>query len=303
MAAPKRMKAVAPIQDIPMPNPGLIGQAQSPSRPVRVRAPGTVIDDNERSLIRFSQVIMLCIALCAIWLSIYRIAFDEDASNNDFAVLFFGGMLSALIAIGWIEVQSRANDHQLRDVQDYMLGIGFFFSTVGAVWGARFMIGLFEDSEFFGSNVLEGTDDWYPNGYGVYVQTIALLSVMMVQYRLLHHFKGQTSFGWAIASYAPMVVLLGAGMNTWLRWSGGVVSYELGFSLIVLRVASMEMALRSNNSINLTVIVIASGLTPLLFEAAHSGNLDDSAGKGGALGRGSVQPATRSRAEAKKRMG
>ncbi len=283
MAAPKRTATVAPVQDIPMPNPGLIGQAQSPSRPVRVRAPGTVIDDNERSLIRFSQVIMLCIALCAIWLSIYRIAFDEDATNNDFAVLFFGGMLSALIAIGWIEVQSRANDHQLRDVQDYMLGIGFFFSTVGAVWGARFMIGLFEDSGFFGSNVLEGTDDWYPNGYGVYVQTIALLGVMMAQYRLLHHFKGQTSFGWAIASYAPMVVLLGAGMNTWLRWSGGVVSYELGISLIVLSVASMEMALRSNNSINLTVIVIASGLTPLLFEAAHSGNLDDSAGKGGAL--------------------
>ena len=151
MAAPKRTATVARIQDIPMPNPGLIGQAQSPSRPVRVRAPGTVIDDNERSLIRFSQVIMLCIALCAIWLSIYRIAFDEDATNNDFAVLFFGGMLSALIAIGWIEVQSRANDHQLRDVQDYMLGIGFFFSTVGAVWGARFMIGLFEDSGFFGN--------------------------------------------------------------------------------------------------------------------------------------------------------
>lgn len=283
MAAPKRAPTVPTAPELLPHDSSLFAQTEAPSRPVRVRAPGTVIDQNERSLIRFSQVIMLCIALCAIWLSIYRIAFDDEASNNDFAVLFFGGMISAGMAIGWIEVQSRANDHQLRDVQDYMLGIGFFFSTVGAVWGARFIIGLFEEQGTFGANILDDTGAWYPNGNGVYVQTLALLGVMLIQHRLLHHFKGQTSFGWAIASYAPMVVLLGAGMNTWLRWSGGEVSYELGISLIVLCVASMEMALRSNNSVNLTVIVIASGLTPLLFEAAHSGNLSDSADKGGAL--------------------
>ena len=250
---------------------------------MRVRAPGVAIDEAERSLIRFSQVIMLCIAIGAIWFSIFRIAFDEDASNNDFAVLFFGGMLSAVLAIGWIEAQSRSNDHQLRDVQDYMLGIGFFFSTVGTVWGARFIIGLFEESGQFGQQVLEDSGAWYPNGNGVYVQTFALLGLMVIQYRILQHFKGQTTFGWAIASYAPMVVLLGAGMNTWLRWSGGIVSYELGISLIVLSVASMEMALRSNNSINLTVIVIASGIVPLLFEAAHSDGLLEASQKGGAL--------------------
>ena len=95
------------------------------------------MDESERSLVRFSQLVMLAIAIGSIWISIIGIAFNDDANNSDFAVLAIGGLLSASLAIGWIEVQSRGNDHQLRDVQDYMLGIGFFFATVGTVWGAR----------------------------------------------------------------------------------------------------------------------------------------------------------------------
>ena len=282
MAAPRRN-----TNPIPQPTPGstadagtsLLQHAQQTSQPMRVRAPGTDIDDSERSLIRFSQIIMLAIALGAIWFSIYNIAFsDEGTSNADFAVLFFGGILSAGFAIGWIEAQSRSNGHQLRDVQDYMLGIGFFFATVGTVWGARFVLGLFEGGTVFGSQSTE--DGWYPNGNGIYVQTAAILLLMVVQYKLLQRYKGQTKFGWAIASYAPMIVLLGAGMNIWLKWSEDVVSYEIGISLIVLSVAAMEMALRSNNSINLTVIVIASSIAPILFESAHD---VEAAKQGGAL--------------------
>lgn len=282
MAAPRRN-----TNTIPLPNPeltpnvgtSLLQHAPLPSPPMRVRAPGSAIDDSERSLIRFSQIIMLAIALGAIWFSIYNIAFsDEGTSNADFAVLFFGGILSAGFAIGWIEAQSRSNGHQLRDVQDYMLGIGFFFATVGTVWGARFVLGLFEGSTAFGS--LSNEDGWYPNGNGIYVQTAAILLLMVAQYKLLQRYKGQTKFGWAVASYAPMIVLLGAGMNIWLKWSGNVVSYEIGISLIVLSIAAMEMALRSNNSINLTVIVIASSIAPILFESAHD---VDAAKQGGAL--------------------
>ncbi|MDE0858098.1 MAG: hypothetical protein OSA38_05975 [Candidatus Poseidoniaceae archaeon] len=271
MAAPRRNTPVAqvPIQGTaPALGTSLLAKAHQSTPPMRVRAPGVNIDDAERSLVRFSQIIMLGIAIAGIWFSIYNIAFsDEGTSNADFAVLFFGGMLSAGFAIGWIEAQSRVNDHQLRDVQDYMLGIGFFFATVGTVWGARFIIGLFESGAWFGQNTAD--DGWYPNGNGIYVQTAAILLLMMGQYKLLQRYKGQTTFGWAVASYAPMIVLLGAGMNIWLKWSGDVVSYEIGISLIVLSIAAMEMALRSNNSINLTVIVIASSIAPILFEVAH----------------------------------
>jgi hypothetical protein len=232
-------------------------------------APGVQVEQAERSLVRFSQLIQLGIAIGFIWFSIGTIAFNDEATNADFAVIFFAGMLSAILAIGWVELQSRGNDHQVRDVHDYMLGVGFFFAAIGTVWGSRFVIGLIAGS---GSGVFGATDTldgWSPNQNAIYVQTAAILGLMAVQYRILNRFKGETKFGWAVASYAPMIVLIGAGMAIWLEWSGGVVSYGIGISLIVLSIASMEMALRSNNSINLIVIVIASGLAPLLFEAAH----------------------------------
>ena len=207
------------------------------------------MDESERSLVRFSQLVMLAIAIGSIWVSIIGIAFSDDANNSDFAVLAIGGLLSASLAIGWIEVQSRGNDHQLRDVQDYMLGIGFFFATVGTVWGARFVIGLFEGGDFFGNTGEPGA--WAPNENGIYVQTIAILAMMLVQYFILQRFKGETKFGWAVASYAPMIILMGAGMNIWLNWSDGVVSYGIGISTIALSIAAMQMALKSNNSINL----------------------------------------------------
>ncbi|MFB1004900.1 MAG: hypothetical protein QMC59_00270 [Candidatus Poseidoniaceae archaeon] len=280
MAAPRRNTPVAQVPHqgtAPALGTSLLAKGRQSAPPMIVRAPGVDIDDAERSLVRFSQIIMLGIAICGIWFSIYNIAFSsEGTSNADFAVLFFGGMLSAGFAIGWIEAQSRENDHQLRDVQDYMLGIGFFFATVGTVWGARFIIGLFESGAWFGQNTAD--DGWYPNGNGIYVQTAAILLLMMGQYKLLQRYKGQTTFGWAVASYAPMIVLLGAGMNIWLKWSGDVVSYEIGISLIVLSIAAMEMALRSNNSINLTVIVIASSIAPILFEIAHDVTFEQSGG-------------------------
>ena len=270
MAAPRRK---APALQSRIQNPGLnsgtslLANSQPTAPPMTISSPGVQMDESERSLVRFSQLVMLAIAIGSIWVSIIGIAFSDDANNSDFAVLAIGGLLSASLAIGWIEVQSRGNDHQLRDVQDYMLGIGFFFATVGTVWGARFVIGLFEGGDFFGNTGEPGA--WAPNENGIYVQTIAILAMMLVQYFILQRFKGETKFGWAVASYAPMIILMGAGMNIWLNWSDGVVSYGIGISTIALSIAAMQMALKSNNSINLIVVVIASGIAPILFEAAH----------------------------------
>ena len=96
-------------------------------QPMVVRTPGIPMDEANRVLMKFSQLIMMCIALAAIWGGLYNIAFAEDATTSDFLVLFLGGFLSAGIAIGWIYAQSKKNDFVLYEVQDYMLGIGFFF--------------------------------------------------------------------------------------------------------------------------------------------------------------------------------
>ena len=73
MAAPRR-KALA-VQTSVMPNTvnsgtSLLANAQPTVRPMTVAAPGVRIDESERSLVRFSQLIMLAIAIGAIWISI-----------------------------------------------------------------------------------------------------------------------------------------------------------------------------------------------------------------------------------------
>ena len=258
-----------------------------------VRAPGDSISDANRSLMKFSQLIMMGIALAAIWGGLFQIAFADDATNSDFLILFLGGFLSASIAIGWIYAQSKKNDFVLYEVQDYMLGIGFFFATIGTVWGSRWLIGLVTGegwTELFGNasdfnaggwyNPAEegGWVEWHPNAKGIYVQTAAILALIFGEIQLLKRFKGATGFGRAVAAYAPILVLVGAGMGPWMTWTNNEISYEMGLSLILLCFAAMEMALRSNKALNFVVVAVVSGLTPILFEVFNTNATTNGAG-------------------------
>ena len=304
MAAPRR---TAPRR-MNVPTQGLLAKSsqKTPSSaiyvdseqiemPMMVRAPGESISDANRSLMKFSQLIMMCIALAAIWGGLYQIAFAEDATNDDFLVLFIGGFLSAGIAIGWIYAQSKKNDFVLYEVQDYMLGIGFFFATIGTIWGSRFLIGfvtgqgwteIFGDTEQFKAGgwpdpVTNEWIEWHPNAKAIYVQTAAMLALIFGEIQLLKRFKGATGFGRAVAAYAPILVLVGAGMGPWMTWTENIISYEMGLSLILLSFAAMEMALRSNKALNFVVVAVVSGLTPILFEVFNTGA--DTDGAGGAM--------------------
>ena len=128
--------------NIPTPAGSIFTQSAPVEQPMLVNAPGAIMDQSNRALLKFSQLIMMGIALTAIWGGLFSIAFAEGATNNDFLIIFIGGLISAAITLGWIEVQSRKNDHVLYEVQDYMLGIGFFFATIGMIWGTRWLIGV-----------------------------------------------------------------------------------------------------------------------------------------------------------------
>ena len=110
MPAPRRS---APRRTAPAPAVELLEKTTVPSssgmiyndtsrveQPMVIRSPGNPIDSTSRDLMRFSQLIMMGIALAAIWGGLFSIAFAEDASNDDFLILFLGGFLSAGIAIG-----------------------------------------------------------------------------------------------------------------------------------------------------------------------------------------------------------
>ena len=242
--------------------------------------PNQKFDRDDMFLMKLSQIIMLCIGFASIWIAIGGIAFDEDATNQNFLVLFVGGLTSFAFAIGLIEVQSKKNGYQLHDIQNYFLGIAFFFSTVGVVWGSRFLMGYATGTlelDLFGDPDLYKDVDWSPNANGIYAQTLAILVLTLGHFRLLKRYSGDTSFGWGVATYAPMVLLL-AGVGPWIRWSESVVSWELGIAIVAISFISMEMALRSNRAFNFVVVAVAAGIVPILYEM-----LNTNAPEGGAL--------------------
>jgi drug/metabolite transporter superfamily protein YnfA len=298
-SAPRRMnvqtQGLLAKANIPTTTDSIFTDSKPTEQPMVIRAPGDPISNSNRAMMKFSQLIMMCIALAAIWGGLFQIAFADDATNSDFLILFLGGLLSAGIAIGWIEAQSKKNDHVLYEVQDYMLGIGFFFATVGTIWGSRWVIGFVTGegwTELFGSAAefnakgwIDGDTgiwvDWHPNAKAIYVQTAAMLALIFAEIQLLKRFKGATGFGRAVAAYSPILVLLAAGMGPWMKWTDNIISYEMGLSLILLCFAAMEMALRSNKALNFVVVAVVSGFIPIIFEVFNTNA--ESNGAGGAI--------------------
>jgi hypothetical protein len=92
MPAPRRS---APRRTAPVAS-GLLEKATAPAssgtiyndttlieQPMIIRSPGNPIGTTNRDLMKFSQLIMMGIALAAIWGGLFSIAFAEDASNED----------------------------------------------------------------------------------------------------------------------------------------------------------------------------------------------------------------------------
>ncbi len=234
-------------------------------------------------LMKLSQIVMMGIGFLAIWGGVFSVAFDEDATNQNFLVLFVGGLASFLVSIGLIELQSKKNGYRLKDIQNYFLGIAFFFSTVGVLWGTRFMMGYATGTlelDWFGSPDAYTEVDWSPNANGIYAQTATCLLLTFGHFLLLRRYSGDTSFGWGVATYAPMAVLI-AGVGPWIRWSESVVSWELGLAIVLISFVSMEMALRSNRALNFVVVAVAACIVPIIYEVLNTNAPDD--GMGGAL--------------------
>ncbi len=252
--------------------------------PMVISQPGKIRTKGDVDLEKFAQLIMYVVALIAIWGGIFSIAFDDNATNSNFLLLFIGGLVSAAMAIAWIEMQSKRNAYQLMEVQNYMLGLGFFFATVGTLWGARYLMGfatgtlgleVFGDSDNYGN-----VADWQPNANGIYLQVVAVIALLYTEIKLLNRYKGATTFGWGVAIYGPLALMI-TGVGPWIDWSNNEVSYELGLAIILLSFVSMEAALRSNKSMHFFVAAIVSGLVPILYELFNTNA--PAGGEGGAL--------------------
>ncbi len=281
MPAPQRK----PKQMVSIANDAIFANEDEkiPFKPVVVRAPGETTGD---SLERFTEIIMFGVAMIAIWAGLIGIAFLEGVGEEKFMVLFIGGLASSAAALFMVELQAKKNDYQLMISQNYLLGLSFFFMAVGTLWGLRFLGGYFtlQEFEFDGSaftylGTIEN-NEFKASPNMIYVQTLGAAAMWLVHRRILDRYKGDTSFGWAVASYIPLGLLL-VGVGTWIEWADYEVSYPLGIAIVGLCGLSMYSALMSNKSINFAVVSVASGIIPIIYEI-----LNEKApvgGEGGAL--------------------
>jgi len=286
MPAPRRpglLQQTVPANSVYTTPGALVDGAPAEARPVTMARPGAPVSQSELDMMKISQTVMMAFGFLTIWGGVFMIAYDENATNTNMLVVFLAGMISFAATIGVIENQSRRNGGQLYDLHNYFLGIAFFFSTIAAMWGARYAMAFTTgtlDMSLFGDPNSYANSDWSPNATGIYVQTLAVVGVSMLHVQLLNRYEGEKSFGYGVATYAPMVVLLG-GVGPWIRWSENVVSYELGISMLVLTVLSMEIAVRSNRSMNFTIVAFVAGLMPALYEVLNTNA--PPGGEGGAL--------------------
>ena len=250
--------------------------------PVVVRPPGS--SEFGLFLERFTEVIMFGVAMLAIWIGLLSIAFAEDVGEEKFLILFIGGLLSSAVALFMVELQAKKNDNHLMISQNYLLGLSFFFMAVGLLWGVRYLAGYLtldffagDDFEVFGT-IEDG--EFIANGNLIYGQAIGAVLMCFGHQRILKRYKGETSFGWAVAAYIPLGLLL-VGVGTWIEWADYEVSYPLGTAIVGLSGLSMYTALQSNKAINFGVVSVVSGLIPIVYEILNENAGDQ--GKGGAL--------------------
>ena len=280
MPAPVR----APKKTISIANDAIFASNEvQPTAPVIVRPPGS--SDAGQFLERFTEVIMFGVAMLAIWIGLLSIAFADDVGEEKFLILFIGGLLSSAIALFMVELQAKKNDNHLMISQNYLLGLSFFFMAVGLLWGIRYVVGYLtlgdvigdEPFDFFGDNI-DGA--FVANANLIYAQAIGAALMCFGHQRILKRYKGETSFGWAVASYIPLGLLL-VGVGTWIEWADYEVSYPLGTAIVGLSGLAMYTALQSNKAINFGVVSVVSGLIPIVYEILNE-NAGDG-GEGGAL--------------------
>ena len=283
MPAPQRK----PKQMVSIANDAIYANDEDeiPFKPVIVRAPGQTNGD---SLERFTEITMFGVAMIAIWTGLLGIAFAEGVGEEKFMILFFGGLASSAIALFMVELQAKKNEFQLMISQNYLLGMAFFFMAVGTLWGLRFVGGYItlQEFEFDGTaftmlgTIDSATGDFKANANMIYVQAFGAFAMWFVHRRILDRYKGDTTFGWAVASYIPLALLL-VGVGTWIEWAEYEVSYPLGISIVGLCGLSMYSALMSNKSINFAVVSVVSGIIPIIYEILNENA--PTGGEGGAL--------------------
>ena len=154
---------------------------------------------NQDVFARFAQLIMYGIALLAIWAGIFSIAFDDDATNENFLILGLGGIISAGMAFALVEIQRKEVGMNFKMYMIICWGLDAFFRywcSMGESLPHRCLTSMGYDW-FMPSGTTFG-NEWSPSANAIYVQLGAGLALIFGLTKYIRSFKSGTSFGWLV---------------------------------------------------------------------------------------------------------
>jgi len=227
---------------------------------------------------RLGQLWLWGVAILAIWSGLFTIAYSQGDSNNRFALLGLGGMISGLVFFVSVDMQWRKHG-VITDLHDYMMAMSFFFTAAGMFWGVRYAVALFSSVDFtyfiHPDRPFTGMSSvgWYPNANAIYAQAAAAALLAALQWLYLKPMQNDerntTTVSWFVVCITPFALLL-VGLGTWVDWSDGFVSYEIGVAMVTLSSIAMMLSVESNNNLVFAITANVASFMTLIYEIVHS---------------------------------
>ena len=226
---------------------------------------------------RLAQFWLFGVAMFGLWGGLFYIAFTQGETNERFLMLGVGGLATASAFI-WVVERQRRSHGKLATMHDYLLGMGLFFGAAGLFWFLRWGMAfaadpngplgfswLIDDARPFAD------EEWVPGAMGIAVHAAAAVALGVATWWYLKIMETGTGIlSWFVAAITPFGLLI-VGLGTWIDWSNGGVSYELGISLVVLSILGMWIGIQSNRTLVFSVVAILASFMPIIYELVNDG--------------------------------
>jgi hypothetical protein len=225
---------------------------------------------------RLAQFWLFGVAMMGLWGGLFYIAFTQGETNERFLMLGIGGLATASAFI-WVVERQRRSHGKLATMHDYLLGMGLFFGAAGLFWFLRWGMAFAADPDRLGFSWLVddarpfADEEWVPGSMGIVVHAAAavLLGIASWWYLKIKE-TGTGILSWFVAAITPFGLLI-VGLGTWIDWSNGGVSYELGISLVVLSILGMWIGIQSNRTLVFSVVAVLASFMPIIYELVNDG--------------------------------
>lgn len=227
---------------------------------------------------RLAQFWLFGVAMLGLWGGLFYIAFTQGETNERFLLLGIGGLVTAAAFIWVVELQRRKHG-ELALMHDYILGMGLFFAAAGVFWGLRYLMAIAADpagplnwSWLVDEARPYAEKGWYPGAAGVAVHGIAALALGLASWWYLKIKEtGTGMLSWFVAALTPFALMM-VGLGTWIEWSNGGVSYELGVTIVGLSILGMWIGIQSNRALVFSVVVVLASFMPIIYELVNDGS-------------------------------